>query len=228
MDSRLVNRPDLGAAPDHDWVIVDTDGAMKGSDPTGPPPCDNHNLPPTLLVDADAAIDDRGLAAQFEAYMTLDAGYDPATKTAPTVETMGSDDTLNDGARIYVAGIALPGPHPASARGSAWPDSRLTENTLERYQQQLAELSPGDLRQWLDAAAPGFTRHNVVTRDAPSSYLAVRSFKESRGATDASFEMVARPDAVGFAADDIRAAGTMFDGDIIGSFVYDTPYLTLD
>lgn len=167
---------------------------------------------------------------EVHAKQDMEPAYDPATKTAPTVETIATDDTHDENTILH-PGDRDPRPHQrpalqqqlvvAEPRGS-----RLTKNTLKQHQQQLDGLGPGDMNRWLDAAAPGFTRHNIIAKAEPGNGVTVRS-KQSH-ASDGSFEMVVHPDYADNALNDIRAAGAMFDDTTIEPFVYNSPFLVLD
>jgi len=211
-------------ASDPDWVVVDTVVDMQGFSSSRPPQRNTENMPSKQF--ADAAAERCGLALRLAEYMNpnRDPGYDPRTKTAPTVETLTTDDTLNENPNVDGAGNPRPSRRPAlyAAPASGF---RLTKTTLKQHQQQLDALSPGDLHRWLDAAAPGFTRHNAIVSGESGSYLAVRS-KQSH-ATDGSFEMIIHPDTVDSATNDIRATGSLFDETSCSPSVYHQ-YLEVD
>ena len=232
----------LSMSSSQDWVVV-------GSKESLPVVRQDDDFHMRQNRHADAALAEQDLDLYLRTGVKLDQNQALGVTKAPVGATH-SDSTFK-GNRTDTSGhgTAVPHPHWTGPRQAdpfgpaplipsipvADPNQtlhpRLTETGLARVQRDLDALTPKDLRGWLADAGADFNGNKTKALDSHTPATRFTGGPGSRFSPDASeagFELVGMPSTGASIGQDIRAAGTLFDGDPVGNFMCASPLLSID
>jgi len=197
------------------WVIVDACESTKNVSDARHPQYNTANESSQQLAGTTTGQLDR-LARAFKNKLQLgEGGYDPnypVNHKPPSFASQGtaSTDTTAHGS-VSAANVAFTSPYAG-----------LTEYILAKHQQELEALCPGDMGAWLEGAGPQCTRLAVVTHHKMGRGGCHAARSKPSQASDGSYVDVPLPTTEAGRGLDIRAAGTLFNEQAFGPFVYDT------
>lgn len=213
--------------PYDDWVVVPNANISQNTEPfsaSRPAQLKTANMSSQQVAGTNAA--EALLVAQLGAAMQskLNIGpnpYDPTYDMDHKPPSNITDNTDSSGATARADATAA-ATTTFTSPAFIYNSTGLTKTLLEQHQLAINALSPGDLRAWLEGAAPAYTKF-AISMEYNGHRHAGRSHPSQ--ASDASYELVMSPNTEAGRELEIRAAGALFNEQCTNPFVY-TQYLT--